>query len=118
MLEVYQAAAEAVVRARSGSGPTLMECKTYRVVGHHEGDPGTEYRTREEVESWKQRCPLKNPTRESILADGWVEVSELEPDRARNCRWLEEAVEYAKESPDPLASTVLHHVFCQKVVGS
>ena len=117
VLEVYEAAAEAVVRARSGNGPTLMECRTYRVVGHHEGDPGTGYRTREEVESWKQRCPIKI-LRARALTDRLVEASQLDRIEEETARWLEEAVEYAKESPDPLASTVMHHVFYEKVVGS
>jgi len=113
VLEVYQAAAEAVARARSGSGPTLMECKTYRVVGHHEGDPGTEYRTREEVESWRKQCPLRM-LRERILDERLAQVSDLEHIEHETAVWLEDAVKYAQECPDPLASTVLDHVFCQR----
>ena len=56
---VYEAAQEAIDRARAGGGPTLIEAKTYRFVGHHEGDPGTGYRTSEEVEEWKNRDPIK-----------------------------------------------------------
>lgn len=114
VLEVYEVAAEAVARARSGNGPTLMECKTYRVVGHHEGDPGTEYRTKEEVDSWKKQCPIKT-LREKALAEGLVEGSELDRIEQETAKWLEDAVEYAKKCPDPLASTVMHHVFCEKV---
>ncbi len=113
VLEVYQAAAEAVARARSGNGPTLMECKTYRIVGHHEGDPGADYRTREEVESWKKQCPLRI-LRERILDERWAKVSDLEHIEHETAVWLEDAVKYAKECPDPLASTVLDHVFCQR----
>ena len=49
----------AVERARAGEGPTLIEAKTYRTVGHHEGDPviGT-YRTQEEVDAWLERDPI------------------------------------------------------------
>jgi 2-oxoisovalerate dehydrogenase E1 component len=51
-------AAQAVARARRGEGPTLLECKTYRTRAHSEGMGDFTYRTREEVEQWKQRCPI------------------------------------------------------------
>ena len=56
---VWLAMKEATERARSGKGPTLIEAKTYRTVGHHEGDPviGT-YRTQEEVDAWIKRDPI------------------------------------------------------------
>src|SRR5262245_13410056 len=56
---VARAAAEAVERARSGGGPTLLECKTYRTRPHAEGMGDFTYRTREEVEGWKARCPIR-----------------------------------------------------------
>ncbi len=59
MLEVHRVAKIAIDRARAGEGPTLIECKTYRYVGHHEGDPGTDYRTRDEVQRWKEQDPVK-----------------------------------------------------------
>ncbi|NIQ80155.1 MAG: pyruvate dehydrogenase (acetyl-transferring) E1 component subunit alpha, partial [Anaerolineae bacterium] len=51
----YFAAKKAVERARGGGGPTLIECKTYRWLGHHAGEPGTSYRTTEEVQEWKKK---------------------------------------------------------------
>ena len=93
-----------------------MECKTYRVVGHHEGDPGTEYRTREEVDSWKKQCPIRI-LRERVLAEGLAEVSELDRIEQETARWLEDAVMYAKESPEPQAATVMQHVFCERASG-
>jgi pyruvate dehydrogenase E1 component alpha subunit len=61
VLAVYNAVKEAVKRAKSGKGPTLIECKTYRFRGHHEGDPnlGLRYRTKEEMAEWRQRCPIE-----------------------------------------------------------
>src|SRR5580700_11056460 len=59
VVAVHEAAQAAIQRARNDGGPTLIECKTYRYVGHHEGDPGTDYRTREEVQHWKEQDPLK-----------------------------------------------------------
>lgn len=114
VLEVYEVAAEAVARARFGNGPTLMECKTYRVVGHHEGDPGTEYRTKEEVDSWRKQCPI-NTLRARVLAEGLAEVSELDRIEQETARWVDDAVEYARKCPAPLASTVGRHVFCESV---
>ena len=60
VLAVWTAMREAVDRARRGDGPTLIEAKTYRTVGHHEGDPviGT-YRTQEEVDAWAKRDPVE-----------------------------------------------------------
>ncbi len=50
---------EAVKRARRREGPSLIECKTYRCLGHYTGDVEQPYRTREEVEVWKKRCPIR-----------------------------------------------------------
>ena len=60
VLAVYEAAGKAVQRARLGEGPTLLECKTYRWRGHHEGDPnqGRRYRTLEEIRRVDEKCPV------------------------------------------------------------
>jgi pyruvate dehydrogenase E1 component alpha subunit len=58
ILAVYAAAQEAVQRARSGEGPTLIECVTYRLMMHTTADDPKRYRTDEEVEQWNQRDPL------------------------------------------------------------
>ena len=58
VLAVSSAACEAVERARTGGGATLIECKTYRTRPHAEGMGDYTYRTREEVELWKTRCPI------------------------------------------------------------
>ncbi len=55
---VWQAAAEAVQRARAGGGASLIECRTYRTRPHAEGMGDFTYRTRDEVEEWKARCPI------------------------------------------------------------
>ncbi len=60
VLAVYSATEEAVRRARSGDGPTLLECRTYRTRPHAEGMGDFSYRTREDVEAWKLRCPIRN----------------------------------------------------------
>jgi len=57
VLAVYEAAGEAVARARNGQGPTLIEAKTYRYRGHFEGDSGT-YRPQEEIDRWMKKDPI------------------------------------------------------------
>ena len=58
VLAIFETAREAVERARSGFGPTLIECKTYRTRPHAEGMGDFGYRTRDEVDGWKARCPI------------------------------------------------------------
>ena len=67
ILAVYAAAQEAVQRARSGDGPTLIECVTYRLMMHTTADDPKRYRADEEVEQWSQRDPL--PRFEKYLLD-------------------------------------------------
>lgn len=110
VLAVYEAAREAINRARAGGGPTLIEAKTYRFVGHHEGDPGTDYRTREEVEEWKSRDPIK-ALREKLLASDAATREALKQIDEEVQHWLDDAVQFGKTSPEPSPATVLDHVF-------
>ncbi len=110
VVAVYRAAGEAIERARADGGPTLIEAKTYRFVGHHEGDPGTDYRTREEIEEWKSRCPIRT-LRERLLAGGIAAEESLEKINQDVKSWLEDAVEFARQSPEPSPASVLDHVF-------
>jgi pyruvate dehydrogenase E1 component alpha subunit len=107
--ETLRAAREAIDRARSGGGPTLVEFKTYRFLGHHEGDPGTDYRTKDEVESWKGRCPIKS-LRSSLLAAGEASEREFEKIQSETDAWLEDAVQFARTSPNPDPNSVLQFV--------
>ena len=73
VLQVYAAASEAVERARRGEGPTLIECDTYRLRGHHEGDDQS-YRTREEVEDVREHNDCLKRIRALLEAEfGWTE---------------------------------------------
>src|SRR5262245_49268641 len=74
---VHEAAGEAIQRARTGGGPTLLECETYRARAHAEGMGDFTYRTRDEVEQWKARCPILQ-FRQRILKEKLAEVTELE----------------------------------------
>jgi pyruvate dehydrogenase E1 component alpha subunit len=112
VLAVYEKAGEAVERARRGEGPTLIECLTYRWFGHHEGDPGTSYRSKEEVEFWRKRDPIKK-LREDALAARWCEIKELEKIEKEVNLSMEDAVQFALNSPEPRPDTALDKVFCQ-----
>src|SRR5918997_7198039 len=69
VLAVWEVMREATARARRGLGPTLIEAKTYRTVGHHEGDPVVGlYRTQNEVDEWARRCPVET-FRRRIMED-------------------------------------------------
>jgi pyruvate dehydrogenase E1 component alpha subunit len=110
VIEVHDAARLAVARARSGEGPTLMECETYRIVGHHEGDPGTGYRTKEEVQEWKRRCPVAG-FRRVLLEDYRIDEKTLADIDEKIDGVIEDAVEFARMSPEPSAAGVLEEVF-------
>ncbi|HEX4425498.1 MAG TPA: thiamine pyrophosphate-dependent dehydrogenase E1 component subunit alpha [Terriglobales bacterium] len=109
VMAVHDAAAEAIRIARADGGPTLIECKTYRYVGHHEGDPGTDYRTREEVQEWKQKDPVKR-ARKQLLDSGIEEIKLAAVDEEVEV-WIEEAVKFAESSSEPLAESVTEHVY-------
>jgi pyruvate dehydrogenase E1 component alpha subunit len=108
--EVYDAAGAAIARARQDQGPTLIECKTYRFLGHHEGDPGTDYRTKEEVASWKKRDPIKALREKSIAGDA-ATAREFDAIDEETRVWLEDAVEFGRTSPEPDPRTALDFVW-------
>ncbi|MGC1298547.1 MAG: thiamine pyrophosphate-dependent dehydrogenase E1 component subunit alpha [Alloacidobacterium sp.] len=110
VLGVHRVAKTAIDRARAGEGPTLIECKTYRYVGHHEGDPGTDYRTREEVQHWKEQDPLKI-ARKLLIESALADESELQAVDHEVERLIDQAVELAEKSPEPSSDSVDEHVF-------
>jgi 2-oxoisovalerate dehydrogenase E1 component len=109
VLAVLSVAAEAVERARSGQGPTLIEALTYRTVGHHEGDVaiGT-YRTREELEEWKKKCPILK-FENYLIESGVASREELDVISARIDGCIAEAVEFARSSKEPETSTLYNN---------
>ena len=99
VLAVYQATQGAIQRARSGEGPTLIECKTYRWHGHSEHDKAF-YRSDEELAMWRSRDPI--PTFTTFLQDRGVLSPESLADIERNVKAvIDEAVKFAESSPDP-----------------
>ncbi len=112
VLEVYREAGKAIERAREGKGPTLIECLTYRWYGHHEGDPGTSYRDREEIAAWKARDPVKRLRTETIQSGTAAEEDFLALDNEIR-EILEDAAQFALSSPLESTSTALRHVFSE-----
>jgi pyruvate dehydrogenase E1 component alpha subunit len=110
IIEVYETANEAISRARAGDGPTLIECKTYRLKGHHVGDPGTSYRTRNEVEEWQQRDPIPR-LKTLLLKEETVSESELEAIEAEVLEELQKAIQFAKDSQSPEPEDALDDLF-------
>jgi len=109
VLEVYGAATDAVQRARTGEGPTLLECKTYRWKGHSKSDQ-ERYRTREEIEAWKKKDPIKR-FRETLIAEGVIRDEEARQIEEGARQSIDEAVEYAQASPEPAMDTILEGVY-------
>jgi 2-oxoisovalerate dehydrogenase E1 component len=101
---------EAVARARSGGGPTLVECQTYRTRAHAEGMGDFTYRTREEVEQWKSRCPIQR-LRAHLIANGQATAAQLDEIDARIAADVVEARQFAENSPWPDAATATNHVY-------
>lgn len=110
VLKVHEAVKEAVEYARAGNGPTLIECKTYRHKGHHVGDPGIEYRTREEEALWKERCPI-DYFRNHLIENEIVTEKDIEDMEQEIIREIKEAVEFAKNSPYPDPSEAFEDIF-------
>jgi len=109
VLAVYEAAKEAVERAKRGEGPTLIECKTYRHKGHSRMDPAT-YRSKEEVEYWLRKDPIPR-FRDRLLEMGILTEGEAKKIEEEVLREIEEAVKFALESPYPEPEEALKDVY-------
>ena len=112
VIAVYMAAKTAVERARAGLGPTLIESKTYRTVGHHEGDPVTgTYRTQAEVDAWAARDPIKSFRTRLTEEFGCATAADLDAIDARLDGVVQHALDFARRSPDPDPATVGQHIY-------
>lgn len=100
VFDVYEVTKKAISKARAGNGPTLIECKTYRWGGHHVGDPGTSYRKKEEIEYWKENCPIKK-LREKLFEEKILNEEKDENIKKEIKIKIEDALLFAKESPFP-----------------
>jgi pyruvate dehydrogenase E1 component alpha subunit len=101
----------AVTRARSGGGPSLIECKTYRLRGHSKSDRNL-YRTKEEIEAWRKRDPILRLQVE-LIAHGRFEAAELADIEKAAQAQIEAALEFAKASPDPDPAELTRDVYAR-----
>lgn len=112
VLAVYESTLKAVESARNGEGPTLIECKTYRYRGHSRFGKST-YRPEEEEEAWVKRDPI--PRFQNYLIEQAV-LTEEETEQVRQeiLAELEDAVSFARQSPEPEPSVPLEYVFAEE----
>jgi len=108
---VYEAAAAAVARARAGEGPTLIECKTWRHLGHYVGDPD-DYRTEEEKAEWLKRDPIPAAAAK-LLEAGVCTQADLDKISDDADALITEAVAEAECAPYPEASALLKDIYAE-----
>jgi pyruvate dehydrogenase E1 component alpha subunit len=109
VLAVYDAAERALAQVRSGGGPYLLECKTFRMTGHSAHD-AADYVPREVFEAWEKRDPIVR-LKKKMLAEGWAEQEQLDEIQARIVREVDDAVAWAEQSPYPDPATLLEDVY-------
>jgi TPP-dependent pyruvate/acetoin dehydrogenase alpha subunit len=112
VIAVYQAAVQAVERARAGQGPSFIEARTYRLRGHHMGDVGfaRRYRTKEELEAHMQQEPVGR-FRRWLLEHQMLSEPEIQEVEAQVEAELQEAIEFVNRSPIPDVSIITEHVY-------
>jgi pyruvate dehydrogenase E1 component alpha subunit len=109
LLAVYDAVSQAVERARAGGGPSLIENLTYRWRGHSKSD-ANRYRTRDEIESWQEKCPIQRFRTLLINEEALTEeeANQIESDAYAA---IDASVEFADASPEPALETIEEGVY-------
>jgi len=109
VIQVYEAAVEAVEMARRGEGPTLLVTESYRFEGHYAGEPEV-YRDKKEVQEYRKKDPI--PRFKKYLIDHKkAKTDELEAIDEEIKREMVDAVQFAKESPQPDSGTALDYIY-------
>jgi len=106
---VHHNASALIERARRGDGPSYLVCNTYRFHGHHAGDP-LNYREKEEVERWREQDPIEK-VKQVALDRGLLpsdEIADLEQSIEAQ---IEDAVEFARNSPDPTPDQLMTDIY-------
>jgi acetoin:2,6-dichlorophenolindophenol oxidoreductase subunit alpha len=106
---VVAASADAVARARRGDGPTLLECRTYRIRGHSKSDRNL-YRTREEIDAWRANDPITRLATE-LEAHGLLDADALAAIEREAAATIDAALEFARESPAPDPAQLTRDVY-------
>ena len=108
-LAVYEAAAEAVARARAGKGPTLLECKTYRQHGHFEGDPAI-YKPKEEQAAWMEKDPMPRYAK-FLVENGVMTQEEVDAVDRQVAQEIEDSIAFADAQPFPSVESAVVDVY-------
>ncbi len=112
VLAVYRAVRQAVAHARAGKGPVLLNCATYRYYGHSKSDKQL-YRTKEEVQAWRQRDPIDTfagwLVSQGLLTEAGVEAS---ANRAQSA--IEDAIAFGDASPEPSVEHLCDDVYADE----
>jgi TPP-dependent pyruvate/acetoin dehydrogenase alpha subunit len=109
VLAVYEAAVQAVARARRGEGPTLLVTESYRIEGHYAGEPEV-YRSREEVAEYRKKDPIPR-FRDHLIQEEKASQAELDQIDAEVKQEMVDAVKFAQESPQPDPSTATDYIY-------
>ena len=107
---VFETAGEAIERARRGGGPSLVEAKTMRFLGHYVGDPGTAYGHDKEVVKWKKRDPIAG-FGALLEKKKWLTAKGREEVLARVNAEVERGVEFGRRSPEPELADALTDIY-------
>ncbi|MCG8485177.1 MAG: thiamine pyrophosphate-dependent dehydrogenase E1 component subunit alpha [Clostridia bacterium] len=108
-VEVYKMVKQAAQYTRSGKGPVLIESKTYRWLGHSKSDANV-YRTKNEIEEWKQKCPIKR-LKAYLIENEILKKEEINEIQKKAKEDIEKAVEFADNSPNPSLDTIIEDVY-------
>jgi pyruvate dehydrogenase E1 component alpha subunit len=106
---VVAAAGKAIELARRGGGPSLLECKTYRLRGHSKSDRNL-YRTKEEIEAWRDKDAIRRLEHELVACGRFAEDDLLAIEQAAQ-KTIDDALEFAKASPDPDPAQLTRDVY-------
>ena len=109
VIAVYEVVREAVARARSGDGPSLIVASTYRYFGHHVGDP-LNYRTQEEVDEARKSDPIEQ-FKTRLLEMRVMDETRIQQLEEQVIAEIEAAIDFAKESPDPDVETLMEDIY-------
>jgi len=109
VLAVYRAGGDAIAAARAGNGPILLECKTYRFIGHSRSD-ARGYRSKQEEAEWQAKDPIIR-LGQQLRADGTVTQGALDHIEADVKATLDDAVEFARSSPDATPDMALEDAY-------
>lgn len=110
VIAVYEAANRAVERARSGQGPTFIECKTYMYSGHYVGD-AKGYRYPDEMEYYQNERDCIDLFKKKMMGNGVLTEEDFAAIDQEVDDKVKEAIQFAKDSPFPDASEVTEHVY-------